>query len=118
MVSESAVRERLKHVIDPCSAANGSDLNIIEMGLLDDILIEGGHVHVELMVTSPMCTMVSYFIKEVRNEVTELPEVDSVEVSADNGLQWTPSMMTEEAEAKRRRVLETRDEAAAANELS
>jgi|JXWS01.1.fsa_nt_gb metal-sulfur cluster biosynthetic enzyme len=118
MVSETAIRDKLEDVIDPCSAANGSDLNIIEMGLLDEILIEGDHVHVKLMVTSPMCTMVSYFIKEVRNEVTTLPGVSSVEVSADNGLRWTPSMLTEEAQTKRRRVLEARDEAAATDELS
>jgi metal-sulfur cluster biosynthetic enzyme len=118
MVSASAIREKLKNVIDPCSAANGSNLDIIEMGLLDNILIEGSHVHVELMVTSPMCTMVSYFIKEVRNEVTELPNVDTVEVSADNGLEWTPSMLTPKAQTKRRRVLDTREEAATLNELS
>lgn len=117
MVSKTDVRGRLENVIDPCSAANGSNLNVIEMGLLDEITIDGTRVHVELMVTSPMCTMVSYFIKEVQNEVSEIPEVDAVEVSSDNGLRWTPSMLTEEAEVKRRRVLETRDEAAT-NEAS
>ncbi|ERG96007.1 metal-sulfur cluster assembly factor, partial [Haloquadratum walsbyi] len=101
MVSETAVRDRLEEVIDPCSAANGTELSIIQMGLLDEIDIKEDHVHIELMVTSPMCTMVSYFIKEIRSEVTELPEVNSVEVSSDNGLQWTQSMLTEEAQMKR-----------------
>jgi len=112
MVSKTIIRDRLENVIDPCSAANGTNLNIIEMGILDEIVINNDHVHVKLMLTSPMCTMVPYFIKEIHNELTQLPEINDVEVSGDNGLRWTPSMLTEEAEIKRERVLDARDEAA------
>lgn len=112
MVEREAVRAVLDTVIDPCSAANGTDLSVVEMGLLDDITVRDGHVSVELMVTSPMCTMVPYFIKEIRRDVGDLDGVESVEVSADNGLEWMPSMMSEEAEERRRRTLEAREQAA------
>jgi metal-sulfur cluster biosynthetic enzyme len=56
--------------------------------------------------------MVPYFIKEIRRDVGDLDGVESVEVSADNGLEWMPSMMSEEAEERRRRTLEAREQAA------
>jgi metal-sulfur cluster biosynthetic enzyme len=113
MVATEEVRAVLDTVIDPCSAANGTDLSIVEMGLLDDITVQDGHVAVDLMVTSPMCTMVPYFIKEIRRDVGDLEGVESVAVSADNGLEWMPSMMSEEAQDRRRKTLEARERAAA-----
>lgn len=112
MVDREAVRAVLDTVIDPCSAANGTDLSVVEMGLLDDITVDDGHVDVDLMVTSPMCTMVPYFIKEIRRDVGALDGVESVAVTADNGLEWVPSMMSEEAEERRRQTLEARERAA------
>jgi metal-sulfur cluster biosynthetic enzyme len=112
MVREADVRAVLGTVIDPCSAANGTDLSIVEMGLLDSITVEDGHVEVGLMVTSPMCTMVPYVIREIREDVGELGGVESVEVTADNGLEWIPSMMSEAAEKRRRRTLENGEKAA------
>lgn len=112
MVRDADVRAVLDTVIDPCSAANGTDLSVLEMGLVDSVTVEDGHVDVELMVTSPMCTMVPYFIKEIRRDVGELDSVESVDVSADNGLEWMPSMMSEEAKKRRRKTLESREQAA------
>lgn len=112
MVERDAVHAVLDTIIDPCSAANGTDLSIVEMGLLDDIRIQDGHVDVDLMVTSPMCTMIPYFIKEIRRDVGELDGVESVEVAADNGLEWVPSMMSDDAKERRRRTLEARERAA------
>lgn len=112
MVERDAVRAVLDTIVDPCSAANGTDLSLVEMGLLDDITIQEGHVGVDLMVTSPMCTMVPYFIKEIRRDVGELDGVESVEVTADNGLEWVPSMMADDAQERRRRTLEARERAA------
>lgn len=112
MVEHEEVRAVLDTVIDPCSAANGTNLSVVEMGLLDSIAIEDGHVAVEFMVTSPMCTMVPYFIREIRQDVGGLDGVESVEVTADNGLEWVPSMMSEEAEQRRRQTLEQRERAA------
>lgn len=113
MVDTAEVRAVLDTVIDPCSAANGTDLSVVEMGLLDDISIDGDRVEVDLVVTSPMCTMVPYFIKEIRRDVGELDGVETVEVTADNGLEWVPSMMSDEAQRRRRHRLAAREEAAA-----
>lgn len=114
MVDTADVRAVLDSVIDPCSAANGTDLSVVEMGLVDEVSIDDGRVTVELLVTSPMCTMVPYFIREIRQDVGALNGVESVAVEADNGLEWVPSMMSEEAKEKRRRTLDAREAAATA----
>jgi metal-sulfur cluster biosynthetic enzyme len=116
MVTTEEVQAALDTVIDPCSAANGTDLSIVEMGLVDEITIEDGHVAVDLMVTSPMCTMVPHFIREIRRDVGALSGVESVSVEADSGLEWVPSMMSDEAQQRRRDRLAAREKAAAVNE--
>jgi len=100
-LTEAAVRERLDEIVDPCSEANGSDLSIVEMGLLDGIETDDGHVHVDLLVTSPHCMMAPVFVKEIDEKVGGLPGVDSTSVDTDAGMQWKPDMITEEGERKR-----------------
>jgi len=66
---ERRIRERLDEVVDPCSAANGTDLSIIEMGLLDGIDVDEGHVTVSMRLTSPFCMQLPYFVEEVDERV-------------------------------------------------
>ena len=103
-LTEAAVRERLENVIDPCSEANGTDLDVIEMGLLRGIEIDGGDVTVDLRLTSPHCMMVPFFIERIGEEVAELGTVEAVEVTHDAGMEWTPDMITESGRRKRERA--------------
>lgn len=48
------MKDRLNEVIDPCSAGNGTNLSILEMGLLDTIDIDGNDVTVNIHLTSPV----------------------------------------------------------------
>lgn len=98
------VRSRLRNVIDPCSEANGTNLDVIEMGLVRDVEVEGGRVTVDLRLTSPHCMMVPFFIERIDEEVGEDPAVESVSVTHDAGLEWTPEMITESGREKRERV--------------
>src|SRR3712207_6399678 len=88
------VRARLNEVIDPCSAAAGARLSVLDMGLVRAIDIEGSQVTVCLRLTSPGCMMVPYFIREVEERIGALPGVGSVVCRTDLGLEWEPSMMT------------------------
>lgn len=100
------VRECLHEVVDPCSAATGSNLDIVEMGLVKSIDITGGDVHIEMRLTSPMCHMVPYFYEEVEDSVGELPLVESVTLETDAGFEWDESMMSDEAKRRRQSVLD------------
>lgn len=106
MTTEDAVMDALGKIIDPCSATTGSNLDIVEMGLIKSVLIEDSHVVIDMRVTSPVCKMVGYFRKEAEKEVGALPGVDSITVETDAGLEWHSDMMTDEAKTKRQQVLD------------
>lgn len=106
MTDEDAVRDALREVVDPCSAATGSNLNIVEMGLLKSVSIDDGHVDVEMRLTTPVCHMVAYFHEEIDDRVGELAGIESVEVETDNGFEWSEEMLTPEAKRRRQEVMD------------
>lgn len=101
--SPLAIRERLDGIVDPCSEARGTDISIVEMGLLKSIEVDDGTVRVELRITSPSCMMVGYFIEQAEKRVGDLPGVEQVTLETDAGLSWREDMMSEEAKERRRR---------------
>ena len=111
--TEARVREALREVIDPCSAATGSCLDVVEMGLVKRIGVEededGAHVEVDLRLTSPMCHQVPYFYEEIEGTVGDLEGVASATLDTDYGLEWTEDMLSEEAQRKRQAVLEDQE---------
>lgn len=106
MTTTEEVRESLREIVDPCSAATGSNLNIVEMGLVKSVDISGGEVEVQIRLTTPACHMIPFFITEVRDRVGSLPGVATVEVDTDDGTEWTEDMMTAEAKETREEVLD------------
>ena len=111
MSSPERVREALRAVVDPCSAATGSNLDVVEMGLVKDVTVEEGHVQIDMRLTTPACQMIAYFIAEAERQVGPLPGVTSVDVTFDDGFEWSEEMLSEEAKRTRRRRLDERREA-------
>ena len=105
MTTEAAIREALTDVVDPCSAATGSGLDVVAMGMVDEVVVDDGHVGVSHLLTTPACLMVPYFIDETRAAVGALPGVATVTVETDDGTTWTPDRRSDEAEVARGRVL-------------
>ena len=105
-VPVARVCERLREVVDPCSAATGSNLDIVEMGLVKSVDVDDGHVDVEMRLTSPMCHMVPYFYEEVESGVGDLDGVGSVELDTDAGFEWSDELLSEDAKRKRQAVLD------------
>ena len=104
-VTSADIQDRLDNILDPCSEANGSNLSIVEMGLLDDIRIDGNHIEVDIRLTSPHCMMLPVFVDGVHNEVEPLEGVESVSVNFDAGLEWTDEMITPAGQRKRERAM-------------
>src|SRR5581483_8647633 len=91
--SREQVLACLDRVIDPCSAASASPMSIVEMGLIRELRItDDGDVAVSLRLSSPSCYMVSYMASHAKQYISELPGVRHIEVDADAGLDWDPSM--------------------------
>ncbi len=109
MTSVECVREALREIVDPCSAATGSNLDIVGMGLVKNVEVSEGHAHIEMRLTTPSCHMGPYFIKEAEERVGALSGIESVTLDTDDGFQWSEDMMTEEAKRRRQAVLDEQE---------
>lgn len=96
-LSEDAVREELKKVIDP-----ELFVNIVDLGLIYNVDFEEAaegkkKVKIEMTMTSPMCPAGPQLIANSKQVLGQLPEVGDVEVKIVLDPPWTPDKMTEEA---------------------
>lgn len=104
----------LDEIKDPCSLAAGTPFGLDEMGLVDEVLIsDDGVVTVKLRLTSPFCHMVGFFKLEASRRIEALPGVRSVELLADQGLDWSPGRISAAALAKRDGHLQRMESSAA-----
>jgi len=89
MQTPDTVRKALRQVKDP-----ELNLNIMDIGLVYDVAVsDEGDVHVKMTLTSPGCPAGAEIIGDVKNVVSELDEVKSVEVELVWDPYWTPERM-------------------------
>lgn len=89
--SETQVTLALRKVKDP-----ELGLNIIDLGLVYEILIEGKDVHINMTLTSPGCPAGPQIMTDVENAVKALPGVGEVTLN----LVWTPYWTPERIEPR------------------
>ena len=94
MLSEELVREALKDVYDP-----ELQYNIIDLGLVYDVQINDGSVHILMTLTTPACPIGPMLIDQVQEIVGFLPGVKDVDVEIAFDPPWSPEMMSEGARA-------------------
>ncbi|MDY0019706.1 MAG: metal-sulfur cluster assembly factor [Anaerolineae bacterium] len=70
-------------------------LDVISMGLIRDIALEGETIKITMILTSPMCPMASFMVQQVHERASEVTD-KPVEVVLGDEL-WTPEMMESEA---------------------
>lgn len=100
---------RLDEIQDPCSVAGGTPMGLHEMGLVGSVDIgDEGDVTISLRLTSPFCHMIAFMQSEAFERVGALDGVSSVKVNGDQGLDWSPEMISAEAQERRRRRLQER----------
>ena len=91
-LTPSLAWQTLKQVIDP-----EIDCNIVDLGLVYDITIEGAKVIVTMTLTTPGCPMHESLSWGVRNALLNLEAVDDVEVRIVWNPPWTPDRMSDYA---------------------
>ncbi len=89
IIDESFVLNALRQVIDP-----ELDCNIVDLGLIYDIQIDGGKVRVTMTLTTPGCPMHESIRWGVQNTLLKLEEIDEAEVDVVWDPPWNPAMMT------------------------
>ena len=82
--------DALREVADPCSIAMRASMDIVEMGLIGELRIEGGHVVVELVLTDPSCAHFRSLQSYIGDVLKTLDGVESVQVVHSTVMLWTP----------------------------
>jgi metal-sulfur cluster biosynthetic enzyme len=86
------VHDALANVIDP-----ELGLDFVELGLIYEVEIEGGDVHVTFTLTSPGCPIGPQVTDQIKEYVGELDGVEGVDATMTFSPPWTPDMMSEDA---------------------
>lgn len=92
--SVEVLRELLHEVIDP-----ELGLDIVELGLLRDVAIEGSAVRVRFTVTTPACPLSDYIEDEIRNCLLQVPGLHDLDIACELEPAWKPEEMTDAAKA-------------------
>ena len=104
-ISEDKIREELKKVIDPELFVNIVDLGLVytidikekETEASEEDAESKSNVCIEMTLTSPACPAGPQLIAGSKNAVSQLEEVDEVEIKLVMDPPWTPDRMTEDA---------------------
>jgi metal-sulfur cluster biosynthetic enzyme len=95
-ITEDAVREALKQVVDP-----ELFVNIIDLGLVYLVEVteagEKSDVKIEMTMTSPACPAGPQLISNAKSVVGQMEGAGNVEVKMVMVPPWTPDRMTEAA---------------------
>jgi len=71
-----------KQVLDALSKVQDPELgrDVVSLGMIKDLKIEGGHVSLTLVLTTPACPLKNEFKRSVEEAVAAIPGVDKVHV--------------------------------------
>ncbi len=96
-VTEEAVLEEMKKVIDPELFVNVVDLGLVYAVNFEPAEEEQQRVKIDMTMTSPACPAGPQLIGQTKDFVGKLDGVQEVEVKIVLDPPWTPDRMTEDA---------------------
>jgi len=91
---EEQVLESLKNVIDP-----ELGINIVDLGLVYDVSVDDGTLHVEYTLTTMGCPIGPLIESQMQQTISGIEGVDDFEAEMVFSPPWTPDKMSEEAKA-------------------
>ncbi|MBW3592760.1 MAG: metal-sulfur cluster assembly factor [Actinobacteria bacterium] len=92
MPSREEVVDALRVVEDP-----ELGMDIVELGLLYDVEVEGPKVHVTYSLTSMGCPVGPMLEEQIHDAVAEMPGVEEVDAELTWSPPWTPERMSDDA---------------------
>ncbi len=84
----AAVRDSLRQVKDP-----ELDLSIMDLGLVYDLEVDIGDVHVRMTLTSPGCPAGDQIVSDANSAIRSLNAVRNVEIELVWEPCWTPDLI-------------------------
>jgi metal-sulfur cluster biosynthetic enzyme len=98
MTDRPALIDALREVYDPCCADRG--ISIVDMGVVEDVRLDGSHVDVDLVLTTGWCPFVASMSSAIPDRLKRLEGVDTVEVKVVWDPVWTMDRLSEQARDK------------------
>ena len=90
--------DALRDVYDPCCADRG--ISIVDMGVVEDVRVDGSHVAVDLVLTTGWCPFVASMSSAIPDRLKRVDGVESVDVQVVWDPVWTMDRLSEPARAK------------------
>jgi metal-sulfur cluster biosynthetic enzyme len=94
---EARILQALAGVEDPCMAAAGHDLSIIDLGLVRDIRVDGSRVEVEVTFTEVGCAFTHHVMDGIHRACESVPGIDDVQVAPTWQPTWSRDFMNDRA---------------------
>jgi metal-sulfur cluster biosynthetic enzyme len=94
--SSDGMREQIVAQLETCRDPE-IGLDIMSLGLVYDMAIEDGKVHIKMTLTAIGCPWAQDLFDEVKAKVEEVPGVKECTVELVYSPPWSPEMMTDEA---------------------
>jgi metal-sulfur cluster biosynthetic enzyme len=94
-LTEDVVYEVLRECFDP-----EIPVNIVDLGLVYGVKLDGGVVQVTMTLTAPGCQMGAMIRQDIEDKLLGIPGCENAEVEIVWDPPWTPQMMSDEAKRK------------------
>ncbi len=91
-LTREKIEAALKEVVDP-----EIGMNIVDLGFIYGLEINGSRVKIKMTLTSPMCPLGGLIIEDIKKRVGLLEGVTAVDVELVFDPPWTPEKMHQEA---------------------
>ena len=92
MASQDQIIEKLRECIDP-----ELGINIIDLGLVYGVNIEGRQVSVIMTLTTPGCPLDSYFVQDITAKLKTIKDIKDVAIELTFEPPWSPAKMSQES---------------------
>lgn len=76
VLKDEQIYSLLKDVVDP-----GVGMDIVKLGLVKEVVVDGPNVDVNLVLTTSACPMIEYFKEQIRRKVLSAEGVEKVNVN-------------------------------------
>jgi metal-sulfur cluster biosynthetic enzyme len=94
----AAIVDALRDVYDPCCADRG--VSIVDMGVVEDVRVDGAHVDVDLCLTTGWCPFVLSMSDAIPERLRHMDGVETVDVKVVWDPVWTMDRLSESAREK------------------
>lgn len=95
-ITEDQVKLALRRVKDP-----ELNLNILDLGLIYEVRVDGNDVNIDMSLTSPGCPSGPEIMTEAEQQVKAIPDIGAVQMN----LVWSPPWTPERIEPRVRAYL-------------